>query len=488
MKRLSECQNFTCNNRGEVRELATGQECPHILPFQGGCGAWIATVLASVGETDLLFMPHPYEGLKDMRNWLTRYPAAICTLPRQWMAEFIAFGGTLDAAGVWGISPEEKYLSALSPKIIARLLSEAHCGRWDNVANMRHLISNNIPISEDISLLELKILAQGQKRSFILRECGAATETRDEEGRVTCHVCGKAYGLMSLGWMRPEKYHFLVAQYATRWPEKSPVRPGGGYALAKTHFKPYHGNLGGGDFFGVSVGDVEYFQGGQAITPADEMRGVVTSPIFIKFVADRKKYAARHQRQRAAWDANPQRTQTLHSRRAFEWALKNAPSVYDTYSTDHACRPIRRRIHSLETSAGKMFYSGDLVALVAASGSDGFLSTRVCAGYRVAKAGETCFAWQSGNFKNHAEGRNIKEAIRRLESRKELKGNSLSLKMIHDHKSWCLSGVKGFLWHKMPHVARLIQNTASWEEIPQEIAEIKWELASREIFAGYPQP
>ena len=127
------------------------------------------------------------------------------------------------------------------------------------------------------------------------------------------------------------------------------------------------------------------------------------------------------------------------------------------------------------------FFSGEKLELKT------FRNTKVCLaeGYGI----KTYFAWREGfSFGDHVEGNSLREAIEKLKERKSIAGLSMSLRMIWEQRAFCFQGTLSFLEDRMPHVARLISEYFCWEDVPSDILDIIWDLDSRDIFKGYPQP
>lgn len=102
---------------------------------------------------------------------------------------------------------------------------------------------------------------------------------------------------------------------------------------------------------------------------------------------------------------------------------------------------------------------------------------------------EVFFLWRNTSvFGSHVEGYSLKEAFKNLRNRRSIEGLDFSLRMIWKERMFCFQGTLGFLEDKMPHVARLLQGCNSWEDVPEDILDIVWNLYSRDIFDGYPQP
>ena len=107
-------------------------------------------------------------------------------------------------------------------------------------------------------------------------------------------------------------------------------------------------------------------------------------------------------------------------------------------------------------------------------------------GYYVAKVQDRYFVWLPGNFKGHVENVDFRYAIKTMESK--LYGSKAKEKFFADHiislrvfvalTSSCFAGTKSFLRSNAQHLYNLLSPYQNWEDVPNEIMDIEWELTA----------
>lgn len=479
MKRISDCGKYELSKvNGELilTNIATKYFCNinHTYGEVASNEDICIDVITEEGiETTLVFFAHPWYGLKDNKGWLTRYPNTVDNygnklISREWIEEFLLLGGSIDGCAVWGIDPNASWVEVQSPAAIVNLLNLEHNHRWDNISTaVRYVSQAGLIISDDINWASWKALALGQQRQH------------------TCSLAGITTNLtvMQLGWMKNSKWEFFVAQNATKFPAKS---------------KYNNIEISYGYLFGVSLKGMEELYDSDKeehyLSGFDDSQ--VTNPVWLKAKRDYLKY----QQRRTIYRQVAYSTHVLHSEKVF---AKIAKTHYlDLRIANHAkFRRMYNKINRSITTAGIILHSGNLVYLqTETSVRNKFLKVRKVGLYNVASATyavqkgsfdveykKVVFAW-TDSFQNHAEGSSVKEAITKLEGRSRIKGLIMSLNDIRNNANFCFAGTKQFLANRMRHVYELVKGFSSWNEVPEEIVNIQWELVSRDIFAGYPEP
>lgn len=418
---------------------------------------------------ELPVLAHPYYGLKDGKGWLTRYPNTVDSygnklISRSWMEEFINLGGSIDGCGVWGIDPTDSWVEVQTPASIVNLLNLEHNHRWDNISRDVRLVSQaGLIISDDINWACWKALSSGQSCQNICQLAGITTNLT----------------VMQLGWMKTSKWKNFVAQNATKYPA-SP--------------NSYYGknSIAYGDFFGVSlqdVGEISYVAG------FDDSN--ITNPVWWKAKHDYLKFKQRREIHGQVPHISPAllslkvlaRLLQIDRIERPEWKGGNPRKCRKTAIFQTLNTSVQRRT----TTAGSIWYSGNLLMQESAN-SFKPLKVRKVGLHNIASATygtehkKVIFAWLDNDFLHHAEGSSVREAISKLEGRTKIKGLKMSLNDIKTNSSFCFAGVKNFLADKMKHIYNLVSGFSYWEDVPEEILNIEWDLVSRKIFMGYPEP
>lgn len=371
---------------------------------------------------------HPYWGIQDSRGWLSRFPDDKAALiSRDWMWQFIASGGTLDAAGVWGICPYDVYLEQWSPVQVAGWLAAAHNRRWDNVPNLQQ-IQRWVDVSNTATLTHLKQMSQGAEFLDYCAEWG---------------------------------YYPLKQGKSIFW----------AFRMSQKFAYPCNSNASWLDWIcarATKVGASKY---------PHQVSGEVTHPLAKHLVASWNKGRARKNRYYAA-NRNLKRLQP--------WTRN-----YRVWSTPYTQTVARHLLllggnfsttYNVQTTAGTIrvsqYHGGELLAF---NGKE--ITPRTVAGVKIVKIADTVFAWKD-SFRDHAEGRNVKEAVDVLTGRVGIHSTSISFAMVRKAKGYCLPGTRQWLLANMPFLGTLLQPYRNWDEVPSDIMNHVWEFASRSWLKG----
>jgi hypothetical protein len=414
----------------------------------------VVTVLDQLKQEN--FVPHPYWGLKCNRGlWLTRFPLEAMPKNPNFMMAFIEAGGNLDAMGHYGETPES--------------LREKDEAGW--------------------SLQQVRLLAKGVPAEF----CGVVglDETNWE---VYQKGFKRAEALTKMGidfgcsiWTlgRMPLFKFLKRLFSRGFRMT-------GYGQINGYIA-YHPAVEWVNSEGLETKRPEHLM-------CEELKttevGEVLPEKFLAYV----RRCSQSSRQRYYTKAKTFVFSSLKAAKIFVGKIsENIEKCYDQkykFSLD--------RMDYSHTSKGIIYVvHSKLVFLWKRDWNDGAytedrISThcvRVVAGFNVCKIDHMWLLWKVGeNISSHLEYTgDLKSAIGMAEKREKKNSPILTLNDVRNDRSgtagFCLTGVKGFLENRMPHVYRLIKPYTFWAEVPEEIMKIEWSLANaREIFNGYPSP
>lgn len=145
---------------------------------------------------------------------------------------------------------------------------------------------------------------------------------------------------------------------------------------------------------------------------------------------------------------------------------------------------------------GKLFKEIHYRGISYVGGAD-LIQARRIAGYWVAKvksisgSKETTFLWEN-SFSDHFEAQSLREGLEMIQKRAKKASLILCLNDVRNDRTgtagYCLAGTKSFAQARMPFLYRLISQYYEWKDIPSEIMELEFHLASKEIFNGFRNP
>jgi len=403
---------------------------------------------------------HPYEGLEDERGSLTRYSKENkdleSLLPTKWVVEFLNAGGkSFDSAEAWGPSPyQNSYnkVNELSPTTVA--LMQIAFGRVDQYAeepNVNILEEYGWIHNPDISSQDAKAAIRGSRRKAMLRNVGVdCKKSLFTLGHMNAKVFARFYFTntdplnhdLSRVWIEDSRYCHHEDRYIE---ERTLYLADVGVYIAINELpKKWE--------FVLECRSKEV----KRLALKDAVNKKPISPSRRLFIKALKKYGS--------WE----RSSFYQNRSSF----LNIAWVDVDYS---------------RTTEGVISYFPEYKDLITLNNV--WVSTRKVGEYYVAKINSTCFAWrQVEDFNDHREGSTVKKAIEALERASNKGGLVFSLDYIQQETYFCFAGVKNFLKKEMTHVYHLVASFNSWDEVPTELKEIEWSLASRSIFSGYPAP
>lgn len=382
-------------------------------------------------EAKTLLKNHPYYGLTD-GTWLTRYPAKICRLPRAWVIEFLQAGGQFDSCHNWGVSPEAFNLSNFNPVLLAK--AGKLFGRYDYLSTS--VIEDVYSMFEPKTRAEYHRAERGISRSKQLKKYNIETTK----------------SILSLGWMSEQKF----TEYFFKNISDENVVFEKGEVCGICPINPYMVDFSKINHWGIShiikCWDI-YLEG-----------------------RDRHYYRRGHN----------DRTHGVKSKKMARYlAAKGYFGTDDIHKLK--LKLILPTFTFINRTSEGLLYSG--AGLLFTKSKE--ISTRPFSGGRLAKIGKHFFIF-SNDFIEHVEGLDLKETLQIWLSKKKKGGLVFSLNNVRNDRkgtaAFCLTGTKSFLKDRMPFVYGLIKNFNNWGDIPKSIMQVEWELASHEIFKGYPHP
>lgn len=412
----------------------------------------------SVNPNSIVKELHPYYGLKDSKGWLTRYPVEDDMLPAQWVAEYVNAGGNLDSEGCWGVSPYANGYNRMNPSVTgsmaARLISEAHMNRWDNVPM---IWNEEVVYSEDISLQDMQRICTGFYTRQHLAHYGIET----------------SHSLISLGWKDDAWFERTVARHFS-FSNPTHIEWGKGIMSRLQEWEEADVR----DMHPDTIWEYENMS-----FPSEG------SADWIKFQSDWTG------REAVSTSTNHQHVK-IQTRFGLEYSLRNSWRVTGNL--------LCMNRWGVSTTQGHLYLTqnhlckGDVGT--AAQRDAGFVEgitqtfrIRQIGEYNVCKVNSTCFAWEVGrSLDTHIEGDTMREAIGKLISRKIkademsaiLDEGRLTLRQFHNYTSSCFPGTLNFLWGHAPHIARFVDDYSSWSEVMNsDLADVEWNL-TKEFMAS----
>lgn len=404
---------------------------------------------------------HPYYGIKDVSGWLTRYPLydgegiPLNIISRSFIERYVRAGGSLDSQEVYGISPyygdyPRVLFSYFTPEIIGYLCS---IERWDNIRyGLETVMEAGCDVHHGISRSDFGRLVTGANRLIHLRRSGA-----------------KLLPVMSLGHMSETRFYRHLVKTWTRF-DCNAVRDA-------TWVQSLRYDEDENELPKISLPEHHFFKWAEACEEKFQQKQRRRIRIFSSDLAV---------------PYNPH----LSSIKAANWRMSWSKDQFDKYREARNGKSLVRNlfnVNSAHTTVGQVYYVSAATIL---RYKGRIVHTHSVGVYRTAKIQNTCFLWR-GSFREHVEGDSLRDCLRKIQAQEKINARKGGLVFcLNDVRNdvtggvahYCLAGTKEFLKNRMPHVYRLVKKYSSWNEIPEEILAIDWQLASRDIFNGYPQP
>lgn len=410
-------------------------------------------------ETLPAYASHPYYGLKDQNGWLTRYPytytdeegeeAEHLMLSRDFVEKYINEGASFDAPecgpSVYGMSPylqEDYFLHTYFGGTILGYLCSIE--RWDNlIHDLLEIARVGGQVHHGISRSDFGRLALGARRLSILRALEA-----------------KELPIMTLGHMSQRRFCITACSSASKFD-----LVGLNY-ISQCHFKWDEDE---GKWEEIIIAELYKY------------------PIWGYYKACKEKYFSRSR-------YVPIKNEKVGSIKVANWRLTWSSDQVRKYQQASRLRCLRNSwTFSSHTSVGRVEYFENSTDVL---WGERIIPSKRLGEYRVSRILDTYFMWK-GSFSSHIEGQSIKDCLAKFEAQKRAnerkQGTVFSLNDVRNDivggvAHFCLDGTRKFLLHRMPHVARLLARYETWADVPEEIMNIDWHLASRDIFEGYPAP
>lgn len=406
---------------------------------------------------------NPYWGLKDNRGWLSRYPLAEMPTVR-WALAFLKAGGSFDSCGSWGATPKQAQnleSAGVPGEFAGRML--ALLGRADY--DFHHVA---------------EVYSEGfnpQKRSnFYACVRGIYRRKLAEKAGVPMK------STLTFGWM--EEIKFL--RYCLR-------------NLKKISFADYKSVNG---IPAIMRGEYYRYEW-EPDVPLFEDKVCLQNPVFANWVKNRSdddEICRRQERDKKRREETPVFGSLLVAKKFAQKA------EYDTWSKNATWG--KWQFQAQRTSVGDVLFINSKLLLLIKTGyavlkngeessdlmelSRSTHSTRQVAGFSVCKIADTWFVWREG-FSRHIEGQgDLRSVINLAEKRRKRDSLILTLNDVRNDRAgtagFCLAGIKNFLRDRMPFVYRMVAQYDYWADIPEEIMETEFHLASKNIFDGYSSP
>ena len=402
---------------------------------------------------------HTYSGLYDSRGSLTRYKRTAITmdtdgeaqiahlLPREWVINYLAHGGTFDGMGVWGICPYASIWGQFPPAQVAGWLRDAHKNRADNLPSIKDIL-RWVEIHPTAALADLYRLSNG---AYFCRDAKKWGWNPLSQGK-SIFWCARQYRKPGALIKYADKYGKHPSREFVKFSDSNgPETPGNpglwGYAVKcreKWNKRKW-----------LKAPNVRFFNA--------------------KFL---KNVPLRH---------TGQSTYPFHSRKAAEYAVtsKETMSLRNKLHRGFS----RAELDDENTSIGRVFFAqlakgGEVI------GHNGHLITprTLANGLNCAKIDGVWFVWRH-SFAKHNEGKTLKAAVAAYQARKAVNGTDVSFSMVRAAKGYCLAGTKAFLNRAgLLHLYRLLQPFSCWEDLQSsapELMDTVWQFKSRDVFAGH---
>lgn len=384
-----------------------------------------------------------------------------CTVPSDGFLEaFFDNGGSVDGGGwsepVWGFYPatlaglEEQ---GIDPSLLGRVFSVI--GRVD-YGHHYHIIE--------------------------MAQLGLEPRTRKEYGRNCCGISRRNLlekfgvshnkGIITLGYMPVEKFVRLL--------------------LSKATICSYD----------LMINDLYYdrFDSHIDIDSCIAQLGHANS-LMKYWIECRVKYHKRRENRTSV----KKRRYELKSQKAIEWCFRTNRSV----KINNTQRAYVEDYHYQRTSIGDVHYTAEgidfsLRGLISVHKVKSGFATVYCSNqakrfkdYWVArernlKADKDVFFIWKDSFKDHIEANSLREGLELIQKRIKKASLILCLNDVRNDKTgtagYCLAGTKSFAQARMPFLHRLISKYQEWRDIPTDIMELEFHLASKTIFDGFRNP
>ena len=354
-----------------------------------------------------------------------------------WTREFVNAGGSFDSCGSWGITPvkgiELEHLE-IPADFCGKMLKMLGRADYDyqRVADVYRAGIN------PEKRAEFHATVWGIARTELVKEAKAQIKS-----------------LMRFGWMEENKFNLHILKTSQRVGKYTSFWCFNGVNLYNDHEK-----------FLVD-------------------RELLKNSVFADWVAKRPSKDEMQMRREAkekvrpvAWiEKVPPHLQAVALRQDkayFRWPDFVQTSVGEVHDCEDGKTLVYRKQHNNETAVT-------------------ITGRKIRENLSLAKVSSMWFVWNPMlGFQRHMENASLKEAVRMWENRSQ-KGEPrpLSLNDVRNDvvgtSGFCLTGTKGFLENRMPFVFRLIQQYKSWNEIPEDIMSIVWDVDFK-IFQGYSIP
>lgn len=418
----------------------------------------IVTVLNQiVEETPNRAEMHPYYGLRDARGWMTRYVTAeeikedclyTSLISAEWIQNYIKeckklqIQPSFDAMGCYGPSPYFEWLENHSPKLIAKLVAVAHENRFDNVPHLGYMAEDGVVINPEITLEDLRILLSGYEKFRLLGFWRHPIMT---------------LGRKSWYWVGQELAKHHIQDLAKHHEE----------VMSHLHILYY--------------GDEEDF----LIHNLGYRSEINKHPNIVNAL-----FTKPQKRKRIKAMMNKRRSKNFYRRKKYSSIYFQLLAKYRSKADVMRVYRKSSNVECITVSYGEILYNQDtqtpILFLDYKEGME-VLRTKKYAGLNTVSLPKRYLVYRDC-FLEHVEADKLRDAVNRFNSRYRVKGNTMSLRDVVNARHFCFRGTLRFLKDKMPHVARLIEPYAAWNQVPAEIMDIQWSLASRDIFDGYPRP
>lgn len=383
---------------------------------------------------------------------LSRYLRHNIKLPTPMWAEFfVSSGGSFDSAGVWGITPEEGVKfedSGVPGSFVGNILKLT--GRADSYAFDFKKIPELFALGViPYSLNELAAYGRGLERIESAKMAGVQ----------------ELKSVLRYGWMKENKWEEYLLENSRKifWAERC-------------HFN------------GIR------FSGQSAQRRAQKVK----NPLFQKWYQNRPSKKEMAQRRLSRHEGfHPAREGFIKKIPHHLIAAAMRRGFLESYS--HRNKGITENtgvcFEQSNTSVGRIFF-GKCIFIhetneyaTARNIQVKNLSNGLCC----CRVYSTWFVWdRQEGFKNHIEGDSLKGALKMWQKRSQ-KGQPrpLCLNDVRNDRvgtaGFCLAGTKAFLEDRMPFVFRMVAEYTSWEQIPEDIMSLEFEVDFK-IFEGYRVP
>lgn len=400
---------------------------------------------------------HPYGGIADDLGSLARYQRSknySTALSREWVYRFIVAGGGFDSNGVYGLFPfassehEKHWAEDCSPEAVAKhveLFGRLDWHEWSGVgSNFKERFENMISITEKFSpstRAEWHRAHVGVERKKKILEFA--------EGQADFNrIASKSE--LSFGWMSHHKF-------------------------AKWCFRNIKSEKCVSDGVNLWYKGVCLYSSYEDIPIIEHLE---EHPKRVQLLVN--QFESSLERKIAIRIAEPRwkLAKTVFAARKIMTANEPVMSL-DSYRKWY--------VEHTTTSVGPLACAKDRIF-----SRNGEIETRRKGDCVFFKEWGVWFAFKSGAWEYHVEGETLREALATLNSRNEKGGLRFSLNDVRNDKkgtaAFCLAGTKSFLANRMPFVYNLISEYKEWSDIPEEIMCQNYELATHDIFNGYPHP